>query len=422
MPPRSLTSSSPCPAGLRSSLRSTAEAFRRRCELYRLGASAWHFVTYGCAGPDDPTAQLPPISTPPQAQALAALLHQLAATLQAVAPSSPGPLDLGLALALPPDDGGPSSGSSGTAAPAGGAGQEVSSSDAAAAAASAAAASAALPDALRALDAGVRTAVDAAATACTNACEAARKGVGEPGADDILVVAAAQAGVAALLAPVGCALVQGLAGVCQAAVQACLREPDAAGMLQEQLAAAGCTHRLPLPLPAPGAAALDAGERVRAHTCGGTGVEVWGPSGVVWSCGSAPPASPVSLHALHMRRDHPTKDCAGPPPGHHGHGCTHAGATAEAGQVPPSVHSQLATGQQQLQALLGALLRASPPLLAPSAQTTASWLKGCTRLRVQLSAACSCWALSAAAAAGQALLLCGQRHSALGLALDVLGR
>ncbi len=332
--------------------------FRQRVELYRLGAAAWHFITHTCSGPDDPVARLPSTTTPPQAQALAAALHDLAAALHGVTP--PGASAVALLAA---------GGTYGRPLP-------LPSPTAAAADASGGAAEALSPvsEAARELETALRAAVDAAAAAASDEGEQLRRRVAEPGADDVALTEAAQVRLAAVAAPVTAALVQGLAGLCGAAVACSLAEADGAGAVRDQLAAA-----------AAGAAAL-----------GGVVVTVPGA---------------VQLQQLMQQL---TAQVAATAKG--------AAAAGGSGAGNRGTAAQLNAALQSLQFLLGVVTRAAPPHVSGSPQSLAAWLKASTRLRVQLSVLATGWSVGAVAAAGHALLLGGQRHAAVVLALEVLGR
>ncbi|GIL70418.1 hypothetical protein Vretifemale_1179, partial [Volvox reticuliferus] len=99
------------------------------------------------------------------------------------------------------------------------------------------------------------------------------------------------------------------------------------------------------------------------------------------------------------------------------------------GSPPPAQHGtfaaaapQLSAALRSLQWLVGALTRAAPAPIAASPHSVAAWAKASVRLRLQLGVMCTAWSAAAVAAAGHALLLCGQRHAAVALALEVMGR
>lgn len=102
-----------------------------------------------------------------------------------------------------------------------------------------------------------------------------------------------------------------------------------------------------------------------------------------------------------------------------------------AGSAPPSLRRgggatssalQLAAALQSLQWQVGAFTRVTPAPVAASPHSIAAWAKAVVRLRLQLGVLCTAWSATAVAAAGQALLLSGQRPSAVTLALEVMGR
>ncbi|EFJ50993.1 hypothetical protein VOLCADRAFT_116568 [Volvox carteri f. nagariensis] len=349
-------------------LAETSAFFRQRLELYRLGAVTWHFITEAGGG-DDP------------AKCLADVLQALAAAVQALAP--PGatagellPAGAPLALLLPPPPPAAMPSASPPAPPAVGP---------------------ALSAAARDLEAALRAAVDAAATAAGEAGEELRKQVAAPGADDVALVEVARARLAALAAPVTAALVGGLSGLCQATVAASLAEPETVAALRDQLlaaaaaAAAGPPSPLALWLGVSGPhlvaqlvmqLTLQADANAFANT--GAGSSSAAAAGAASpAAGGAGPGSPLPSHRT------------GP---------------------------QLRAALQSLQWLLGGLTRSAPAPVAASPHSVAGWAKASVRMRLQLGVLCTAWSAAAVAAAGHALLLCGQRHAAVTLALEVMGR
>ncbi|GIL47314.1 hypothetical protein Vafri_4155 [Volvox africanus] len=359
--------------------------FRQRLELYRLGAVAWHFITEA-AGSDDPVARLPVTTTRPQAKNLADVLQALAAALQALAPQGATsgellPASAPLALLLPPPPAAP-----------------PLQAAAAAAATQTAPVAYALADAARELEAALRASVDAAAVAAEQAFEELRKQVAVPGSDDISLVEAAQVRLATLAAPVTAALVGGMAGLCQAAVAASLAEQETVATLREQLLAGAVAAAVGAPPPLQLSTAgmhLVAQLTMQLGAQADAAAAMTGAVALATSISSAGPGSQ-------------------PPPKHD--------AVAAAAAVASAAAPQLSAALRSLQWLVGALTRAAPAPIAASPHSVGAWAKASVRLRLQLGVVCTAWSAAAVAAAGHALLLCGQRHAAVGLALEVMGR